>query len=72
MSSWPEDIKSMHKRFGVTEWMEANKDNKPLMQNYLDFRLSMIAEEYEETLTAMSEKDPEEIVDGLIDLMYLH
>jgi predicted HAD superfamily Cof-like phosphohydrolase len=67
-TNWSADIADMHKRFGVTEWLEANKDNKELMQNYLDFRLSMVGEEYEETLQAIHDKDPEEIVDGLIDM----
>ena len=68
MSSWPEDIAAMHKRFGVTEWMEANKDDKRLMSRYLDFRLCMVKEEYNETMDAIESKDADEIVDGLIDM----
>jgi predicted HAD superfamily Cof-like phosphohydrolase len=68
MSDWANDIYMMHTKFGVKEWFEANKDNKDLMDNYLRFRLSMCKEELDETLDAIEAKDPEEIVDGLIDL----
>ena len=68
MSDWANDIYMMHNKFGVKEWFEANKDNKDLMDKYLRFRLSMCKEELDETLDAIDNKDPEEIVDGLIDL----
>ena len=68
MSDWANDIYMMHNKFGVKEWFEANKDNKDLMDKYLRFRLSMCKEELDETLAAIDNKDPEEIVDGLIDL----
>ncbi len=68
MSDWANDIYMMHNKFGVKEWFEANKDNKELMDKYLRFRLSMCKEELDETLDAIDKKDPEEIVDGLIDL----
>ncbi len=68
MSDWANDIYMMHNKFGVKEWFEANKNNKELMDKYLRFRLSMCKEELDETLDAIDKKDPEEIVDGLIDL----
>ena len=68
MNDWANDIYMMHNKFGVKEWFEANKDNKDLMDKYLRFRLSMCKEELDETLAAVATKDPEEIVDGLIDL----
>jgi predicted HAD superfamily Cof-like phosphohydrolase len=68
MSDWANDMKLMHQKFGVHDWFEANKDNKDLMDKYLRFRLSMCKEELDETMTAIESKDPEEIVDGLIDL----
>ena len=68
MSDWANDIMMMHHKFGVRDWFEANKGNKDLMEKYLRFRLSMVKEELDETIAAMNEKDPEEIVDGLIDL----
>jgi predicted HAD superfamily Cof-like phosphohydrolase len=68
MSDWATDIAMMHSKFGVRDWFEANKDNKDLMDKYLRFRLSMCKEELDETLDAIEAKDPEEIVDGLIDM----
>lgn len=68
MTDWANDIYMMHNKFGVKDWFEANKDNKELMDKYLRFRLSMCKEELDETLDAIDKKDPEEIVDGLIDL----
>lgn len=68
MSDWANDIAMMHNKFGVREWFAANKDNKELMDRYLEFRLSMCKEELDETISAYASKDPEEIVDGLIDL----
>ena len=68
MNDWANDIYMMHNKFGVKEWFEANKDNKDLMDKYLRFRLSMCKEELDETMAAIDNKDPEEIVDGLIDL----
>lgn len=68
MSDWAHDIYMMHNKFGVHEWFANNKDNKELMDKYLRFRLSMCKEELDETLDAINNKDPEEIVDGLIDL----
>ena len=68
MSDWANDITMMHYKFGVHEWFEKNKDNKELMNKYLNFRLAMCKEELDETMDAIEAKDPEEIVDGLIDL----
>lgn len=68
MSDWANDIYMMHNKFGVRDWFEQNKDNKDLMRKYLMFRALMCQEELSETLVAINEGDPEEIVDGLIDL----
>ena len=68
MNDWANDIYMMHNKFGVKEWFEANKDDKVKMQNYLLFRLNMVREELDETCVAFKKGDPEEIVDGLIDL----
>ena len=69
MSDWANDIAMMHHKFGVREWFEANKDNPDLMAKYLRFRLKMCMEEMNETIdAALFDKNPEEIVDGLIDL----
>jgi|TARA_R110000744_G_scaffold23838_1_gene60283 predicted HAD superfamily Cof-like phosphohydrolase len=68
MSDFANDIYMMHNKFGVREWFENNKGDKELMKNYLNFRMSMVKEEYDETMEAIEAKDPEEIVDGLIDM----
>lgn len=68
MNRWHDDIHEMHKKYGVHEWMEKNKDNKELMQKFLHFRLQFLLEEWEETNMAMANGDPAEVVDGLIDL----
>ena len=67
--NWAKDISEMHDKFGVHEWFEAHKDDPELMAKYLRFRLKMCNEEMNETLdAALYDRDPEEIVDGLIDL----
>ena len=68
MSDWANDIMMMHHKFGVREWFEKNKDNEDLMATYLRFRLDMCKEELDETFDAIRDEDPEEVVDGLIDL----
>ena len=64
---WVSDINEMHAKFGVHEWM-ANPDNKDKFAEFLQFRLRFLQEELTETATAIENNDPEEIVDGLIDL----
>tara|TARA_B100001287_G_C22296888_1_gene350969 strand:+ start:24 stop:437 length:414 start_codon:yes stop_codon:yes gene_type:complete len=66
--NWAKDISDMHAKFGVNDWFEKNKDDEVKMQNYLLFRLGMVREELDETCDAFKKGDPEEIVDGLIDL----
>lgn len=69
MSDWAQDIYMMHNKFGVREWFEQNKDDKELMAKYLRFRLKMCMEEMNESIdAALFDKNPEEVVDGLIDL----
>lgn len=67
-NNWSKDISDMHDKFGVNAWFEANKGDRELMQTYMAFRLAMCQEEMTETFDAVREKDPEEVVDGLIDL----
>lgn len=67
-----QDIADMHQKFGVNEWVSkklAENDTEALM-SFLKFRLDFIKEEFDETTKAVVEdKDPEEIVDGLIDII---
>ena len=65
----PYDINFMHTKYGVHEWIKQNKDNPELLTKFLKFRLSFLMEELQETEKAVDEKDSEEVVDGLIDLV---
>ena len=66
--NWVNDIEDMHDKFGVHDWFQANRGDKALIQKYLMFRMLMIGEEYQETLSAINNSDAEEVVDGLIDM----
>ena len=63
--NWVEDIVDMHRKFQVHEAV-AKMDKKKLRE-YLKLRISMIEEEVKETRQAFIKKDPEELVDGIID-----
>lgn len=63
--NWAKDISSMHNKYGVHEWVKKNPEK---LRELLDFRVSFLKEEFDETSKAVNEGDPEEIVDGLIDL----
>ena len=67
---WVKDIHDMHDKYGVHEWMALREMNneRELLQQFLDFRIKFLKEELDETSKAVQDKDPEEIVDGLIDL----
>tara|TARA_B100002019_G_C21231370_1_gene580279 strand:+ start:1034 stop:1447 length:414 start_codon:yes stop_codon:yes gene_type:complete len=65
---WSKDISDMHQKFGVNKWFIKNKSNKELMKKYLMFRMLMLNEELHETMQAVNSENPEEIVDGLIDI----
>ena len=64
-NNWVQDINDMHAKYGVHEWV---KNNPEKLRQFLEFRMSFIKEEFDETLNAMFTNDPEEVVDGLIDL----
>jgi len=64
--NWVFDIYEMHKKFGVHEWMKTATDEQK--QKFLEFRIKFLEEELNETREAVKNNDPEEIVDGLIDL----
>lgn len=66
--NWSADINKMHDKFGVHDWFQANRGDKELMRKYLMFRMLMVGEEYQETLSAINNSDAEEVVDGLIDM----
>ena len=61
----------MHNKFGVTKWVQAEQqsDNEiRRLSQLLEFRMKMIQEEVDETNDAIKNNDPQEIVDGLIDM----
>lgn len=69
MTNWAKDINDMHAKYGVHDWMESNKDDKELMQKFLDFRIAFLEEELNETKAAATyDRNASEVVDGLIDL----
>jgi predicted HAD superfamily Cof-like phosphohydrolase len=59
------DIFEMHEKFKAHETVD--KMDKAALREYLRFRLRMIQEELDEAQTALEEKNPEELVDALID-----
>ena len=65
---WHQDIFDMHFTYGVHEWIMRNIDDKETMAKFLKFRMDFLDEELNETKAAIANKDPEEVVDGLIDL----
>ncbi len=66
---WPQDIHDMHTKFGVRDAVE--KFDSVMLRTFLRFRLDFLHEELQETENAAQSGiplDPEEVVDGLIDL----
>ena len=70
MNNWVNDIHQMHAKFGVHDWVDKQVKfgNKDKLNEFLRFRLRFLQEELDEMGTAVDEKNPEEIVDALIDL----
>ena len=68
--NWVKDINEMHKKFGVHDWVKKELENNEWsrLQKFLNFRMKMVQEEVDETNEALEQKNPEEIVDGLIDM----
>lgn len=64
-TDWVEDMYEMHAKYGVHEWVKNNPDK---LKKYLEFRINFLQEELDETRKAAVADDPEEVVDGLIDL----
>ena len=68
---WVQDINDMHAKFGVRKWVneQIQFGEKEKLEKFLEFRLKFLEEELNETrAAAIMDKNPEEIVDGLIDL----
>jgi len=68
-TNWFKDMQDMHKKYGVDKWMnEEKKSDWSRLSKYMDFRIKMMQEELDETKQAFKDNNPEEIVDGIIDL----
>jgi len=79
-TDWVRDISAMHLKMGVHGWLRDNQrlrkhgtpaekeEAKEVMKKFLEFRMKFLDEELNETKKAVATNDPEEIVDGLIDL----
>jgi|TARA_B110000196_G_C20584074_1_gene403260 hypothetical protein len=66
-NNWPQDIRDMQEKFGIQDWMQ-DPANKGLLFEFLRFRMNFLKEEYEETNDAWVSADPEELIDGHIDI----
>ena len=64
-NNWVFDIMNMQAHYGTRKWVQDNPDK---LKEFLAFRLDFLEEELDETVKAFANNDPEEIVDGLIDL----
>jgi predicted HAD superfamily Cof-like phosphohydrolase len=71
-NNWAQDIHEMHSKYGFHDWMkkQLQEGNTDLLRKYLAFRITMLDEEMNEIRSAALVQDnPEEVVDGLIDLI---
>ena len=62
------NVEDMHCKYKVHDWIEANPDK---LGELLKLRMRMLNEEFAETMDAYLQGDPEELVDGLIDLVVI-
>jgi len=62
---WPQTINEMQQKFGTHE--SVAKMSPALLKEFLKFRISCLQEEMIEIEHALENKDPEEIIDGIID-----
>jgi len=70
-NNWFKDMQDMHKKYGVNKWMQAEQQSDvPIkrLKEYMEFRIGMMQEELDETKQAFKDNNPEEMVDGIIDL----
>ena len=67
---WTTDIEEMHKKYGVDQlmWEKLLIVDTEVLKKFLELRMAFLKEELDETNLAVQNNDPEEIVDGLIDL----
>ena len=63
MSSWPDDIAAMHKKYGFDKMLASD-----LNKDFLNFRAEFLQEEVDEITKGIDNNHAGEVVDGLIDL----
>ena len=63
---WAHDIKMMHQRYAVPQWVD--NSTPETRRELMKLRMRMLSEEFNETLQAYLQSDAEEMIDGLIDL----
>lgn len=66
-TNWLLSVAQMHEKFGVYDVVD-NMDPEKL-KAFLEFRLECLQEELDEIHDGIQEKNPEGVVDGLIDLV---
>lgn len=64
-----EDIFKMHNKFRVPQWLDESSPST--RQGLMKLRMRMLTEEFAETMDAYLQSDPEEMIDGLIDLIVI-
>lgn len=67
--SYKDDIEEMHSLFRMYRWYSSASDEK--RKELLRLRMMMFNEETAETMKAYLARDPEELVDGLIDTIVI-
>lgn len=65
---WVKDIAEMQTKYKTRDWVWDNRKSPEKLKKFLEFRVDFLKEELMETQAAVTNNDPEEIVDGLIDL----
>ena len=65
------DINEMHKKFGVHKWIQekVKEQDWNTLRAFLNFRIQFLREELSETQIGIEQNKPEEVVDGLIDIL---
>jgi hypothetical protein len=65
-TEWANDINAMHEHFGVHDVVD--KFDEEMLRKFIKFRAGCVQEEVGEFQVALVERDPEEMVDALIDV----
>ena len=64
--NFSKDILEMGVKYGTLEWV---KNNPEKLKDFLEFRLNLLKEEMNEAITSVENKDAEEFVDAMIDIV---